>query len=38
MGTGGKAAWAWSWPLAFIYCRGQECWSYTSTPLYVFMP
>jgi len=30
MGTGGsflggKAAGAWSWPLASIWCRGQEC-------------
>jgi hypothetical protein len=28
----GKAAGVWSWSLNFIYCRGQEWWSYTSTP------
>jgi hypothetical protein len=43
MGTGGsfpggKAAGAWSWPLTSIQCRGQDRWSYTSTPPYVFMP
>jgi hypothetical protein len=37
MGTGGKAAKAWSWPLTSLYCRGQELWSYSSTPPYVFM-
>jgi hypothetical protein len=30
MGPGGKAD-------HFIWCRGQEWWSYTSTPPYVFM-
>jgi hypothetical protein len=34
---GGKLARAWSGPLTSIYCRGQECWSFTSTPTYVFM-
>jgi hypothetical protein len=29
--SGGKVARAWSWPLTFIYCWGQEWWSYTST-------
>jgi hypothetical protein len=37
VGTGGKTAEAWSWPLTSIYCRGQEMWSYTSTPPYIFM-
>jgi hypothetical protein len=27
----------WSWPLTSIYCRRREWWSYTSTPLNVFM-
>jgi hypothetical protein len=27
----------WSWPLTSIQCRGQEWWSYTSTPPYDFM-
>jgi hypothetical protein len=40
MGTGGcspwsKAAEAWSWPLTSIQCRGQEWWSYISTPPHV---
>jgi hypothetical protein len=30
----GKAAGAWSWPLIFIYCRGQ-LWSYTCIPQHV---
>jgi hypothetical protein len=34
---GGKAVGAWSWPLTSIYCWGQEWWSCTSTPSYVFM-
>jgi hypothetical protein len=34
---GGKAAGAWSWPLASIYCRGWERGSYTSTPPFIFM-
>jgi hypothetical protein len=29
---GYKAAGAWSWPLTYVLCRGQEWWSYTSTP------
>jgi hypothetical protein len=33
----GKATGSWSWPLTSIYCRGQEWWSYTSTPTQVFM-
>jgi hypothetical protein len=33
---GDKAEGAWSWPLTSIKCRSQR-WSYTSTPLYVFM-
>jgi hypothetical protein len=42
MGTGGyvsgsKTSGAWSWSLAFMCCRGQEWWSYTFTPPYVFM-
>jgi hypothetical protein len=37
MGTGSKAAGAWSWPLTSIWCRGQEGWRYSSTPPYVFM-
>jgi hypothetical protein len=42
MGTGGsfpegKAAGVWSWPLTSIYYWGQERWSYTFTPQYVFM-
>jgi hypothetical protein len=28
---------AWRWLLTSIYCRGQEWWSYNSTPPYVFM-
>jgi hypothetical protein len=28
----GKAVGAWSWPLTSMLCRGQEWWSYTSTP------
>jgi hypothetical protein len=41
LGTGdsfpeGKVAGAWSWPLTSIQCRGQDWWSYTSTPSYVF--
>jgi hypothetical protein len=41
MGTGssfpgGKAARTWGWPLISIQCWGQEWWSYTSTPPYVF--
>jgi hypothetical protein len=35
--SGGKAAGAWSWPLTSIKCRGQEWWSYTSIPPYIFM-
>jgi hypothetical protein len=31
----GKVAEAWIWPLTYIYCQGQEWWSYTSTPPYV---
>jgi hypothetical protein len=42
MGTGGgfcggTAAGAWSWALTSIYWRGQDLWSYTSTPSYIFM-
>jgi hypothetical protein len=42
MDTGGcfagcKPAGAWSWPLTFRKCRGQERLSYTSTPSYSFM-
>jgi hypothetical protein len=42
IGTGGSfpgnnAAGACSWSPAFIKCRGQEWWSYTSTPPFVFM-
>jgi hypothetical protein len=42
MGTGGKfhrdiAAGAWSWPLISIECWDQGCWSYTSSPPFVFM-
>jgi hypothetical protein len=25
LSPGGKAAWAWSWPLTCIYCRCSEC-------------
>jgi len=25
MGTGGKVAWEWCWPLTSTYCQGQEC-------------
>jgi hypothetical protein len=32
MGTGGSLPGACSWPLTSIYCRGQEFWTYTSTP------
>jgi hypothetical protein len=37
MGTGGsfpggKVAGAWSWPLTFIYCRGQEWWAKPPLP------
>jgi hypothetical protein len=32
----GKVPWASSWPLS-SKCRGQEWWSYTSTPPYVFV-
>jgi hypothetical protein len=35
--SGDKAAWAWSWALNSIYYQGQEWWSYSSTPSYVFM-
>jgi hypothetical protein len=34
---GEKAAGAWSSPLIFMHCRGQEWWNYTSTPPYIFM-
>jgi hypothetical protein len=34
---GDKAAGPLSWPLTSISCRGKRSWSYTSTPLYVFM-
>jgi hypothetical protein len=34
---GSKAAGGWSWLLTSISCRGQECWSCTSTTPYVFM-
>jgi hypothetical protein len=34
--SGRKVTGRWSWPLASIYCLGQE-WSYTSTPSYVVM-
>jgi hypothetical protein len=28
-----KAGWAWSWPLTYMYCRGQECTeSYLHSP------
>jgi hypothetical protein len=43
MGTRGsfpgvKAAWEWSWPLAFIYCRGQKmCGTVLPLPQYAFM-
>jgi hypothetical protein len=30
--TGGNAAEGWSWTLTCIYSRGQELWSYISTP------
>jgi hypothetical protein len=33
---GSKAAGTWSWRLTSSYCRGQERWSYSSTPWYVF--
>jgi hypothetical protein len=33
----GNVAEAWSCPLTSIQYRGQELWSYTSTPPYVFM-
>jgi hypothetical protein len=35
--SGGQAAAAWSWPLTFKQCRGQEWKIYTSTPPYIFM-
>jgi hypothetical protein len=35
--AGVKAAGVWSRPLISIYCRGQEWWSYISTPPYVLM-
>jgi hypothetical protein len=35
--SGGKAAKALSWPLTSILYRGQERWSYTTTPPYVLM-
>lgn len=35
--TAGTGVRAWSWPLTFIYCGGQERCSYTSTTPYVFM-
>jgi hypothetical protein len=35
--TKSKAAGAWSWPLTSMQCRGQEWWSYTSIPPYIFM-
>jgi hypothetical protein len=34
---GGKVTGAWSWPLTSIWYRGQEWWSYTSTPPCVFV-
>jgi hypothetical protein len=34
---GGKPGGAWSWPFAFIWIRGQQCWSYNFTLLYAFM-
>jgi hypothetical protein len=34
---GDKVTGAWSWPLTFNYCRGQEFWSYNSSPLCVFV-
>jgi hypothetical protein len=33
----GKVYGVWSWPLTSIKCRGQEWWSSTFTPPYVFM-
>jgi hypothetical protein len=33
----GKGAGTWNRPLTSIYCQGQEWWSDTSTPSYVFM-
>jgi hypothetical protein len=33
----GKAAGEWIWPFTSIYCRGQQWWSYTFKPPYVFM-
>jgi hypothetical protein len=33
-----KVAGAWSWPLTSIQCRGQEWWSYTSTPWHFTSP
>jgi hypothetical protein len=32
MGVGCKVGQAWSWSFSSIYCRGQDCWSYISTP------
>jgi hypothetical protein len=33
----GKAAGAWSWPLASNYYRSKNTWIYTPTPPYTFM-
>jgi hypothetical protein len=32
LSSGCKARGAWRWPFTSIQCRGQEWWSYTSTP------
>jgi hypothetical protein len=37
MGTGGKVAGAWSWPLTSSKCWGQECMALYLHPQYVFM-
>jgi hypothetical protein len=34
---GGKAVGSWYWPLTAIKCWGQEWWSNTTTPPYVFI-
>jgi hypothetical protein len=37
LSPGCKASAAWSWPLTSVQCRGQEWWSYASTPPHDFM-
>jgi hypothetical protein len=37
IGTGGKAAGAWNWPLISNQCQVKKMWIYISSPPYAFM-